>query len=235
MQWRWFVLIGCLLPALAGAKVLVSPSSAELNAERREASFAITNDSDEALDVRLEVVPWTPQGYDTDVDEAEILRNKALLVYPPVARVESNNRQVFRVILRDRSIRELALFRLLISWRSSRKADIPDREEGKLNFGLGYSLPLMVTAPGAEHRLRYRAVMYGDQLALELVNLGNRPVYVKRYRWADGSENALFAYAWPGAKRYFPLPTKGPPPITVQLRTWGWTPSEQRTDDGDAS
>lgn len=215
------VVLSCLaLPALAGVQVF--PSSAELTAERREASFSVTNSGDEAIDVQFRLVPWQPKGFATAVDEAALLQRKALLVYPPVARVEAGARQVFRLILRDRSIQDVALFRIRIGWRSARESD---SEPGKINFALGYSLPLMVTAPKAKHDLLYRAVMLDGQLSLEVANRGNRPVYIKRYRWADGSEGDLFGYAWPGTKRYFKIPEVGPPPITVQLRTWGWTPS----------
>ncbi len=202
--------------------IKVFPSSAELTAESREASFSVTNASNEPLNMRLDLVPWAPKGFTTAVDEAQLLQSKALLVYPPVARVEAGARQVFRVILRDRSITDLALFRLKVGWSAVSKDDSAPE---KLNFGLGYSLPLMVTAPSATHKLIYRPVNLDGQLALEITNKGQRPVYIKRYKWADASEGELFGYVWPNHTRYYKLPKAGPPPLTVQLRTWGWAPS----------
>ncbi len=207
--------------AFAGG-VKVFPSSAELTAERREASFSVTNSGATALDIKFKLVPWFPEGVHTPLDESALLKRKALLIYPPVARVEAGGRQVFRVILRDRSITELALFRLQVGWQA---ASNQDAEAGKVNFGLGYSLPLMVTAPKAEHELVYRAVNLDGQLSLEVTNKGQLPVYIKRYKWSDNSEGELFGYVWPNQSHYYKLAQAGPPPITVQLRTWGWSPS----------
>lgn len=216
------LLFNLVVTTALAESVSVFPSSAELTAEIREASFSVTNASSEPLNVQLDLVPWAPKGFATVVDEVQLLQRKALLVYPPVARVEAGARQVFRVILRDRSITDLALFRLTVGWSAVSKGDLAP---GKLNFGLGYSLPLMVTAPGASHKLIYRTVNLDGQLVLEITNKGQRPVYIKRYKWADGSEGQLFGYVWPNHTRYYKLPKAGPPPLTVQLRTWGWAPS----------
>lgn len=214
--------------ATVNAGVSVRPSSLELSVERRQGALTVINTSDEALEVRVRTVPWQPDGFATQVDEQQLLDDKALLVFPPIAEIESGRQQTFRVLLRATELRELALFRLQVSWRGARQA----QRDSTLAFGLGYSLPLMVTAPDADYRLRYRAVMYQGDLVLEAINLGQRPVYVKAYRWADGSESPVYFYAWPGMRRYFPLKRPGPPPITLQLRTYGWTPSvPHRVDD----
>lgn len=217
-----------LFSTVAWSQISVTPSSAELSADRRQASFTLTNNTEHTQDVRMRLAPWQPKGFETATDEAKLLDDKALLIYPPVASVSPDAEQVFRIILRDSSVEELALFRVHVSWRQTQSEPSRDGDADTVAFGIGYSMPLMVTAPEAEYELDYRAVQSDGEVLLEVANRGTKPAYVKRYRWADGTQETLFFYAWPGQKRYYKLPVLGPPPVELQLRTFGWTPSVSR-------
>ncbi len=201
----------------------MTPSEATLSADKREASFILSNDTASDIDVSLSIAPWLSSYRDDVEQEKRLLKNKALLAYPPVARVEGGGQQVFRVILRDKSVADLHLFRLNVAWKAS---TTEGQQQNRVSLQPGYSFPLFVTAPNADYQLQYHTVRRNNNDYLVLKNHGQKPVYVKAYRRTGGEHTPFFAYAWPGKTRTFKLPTTGDGDITLQLRTYGWTKSQ---------
>lgn len=216
-----------LFSPLGWANVTMTPSDATLSSDKREASFILSNDTASDIDVSLTIVPWLSSYRDDVEQEKQLLNNKALLAYPPVARVERGGQQVFRVILRDKSVADLHLFRLNVAWKAS-AAD--GEQQNRVSLQPGYSFPLFVTAPNADYQLQYHTVRRDNDDYLVLKNHGEQPVYVKAYRRTGGEHTPFFAYAWPGKTRTFKLPTTGDGDITLQLRTYGWTKSHPASE-----
>lgn len=224
LQNRLYALLTLLiLTPLSWGSVTMTPSDATLSSDKREASFILSNDTSSDIDVNLSIAPWLSSYRDDVEQEKRLLKNKALLAYPPVARVERGGQQVFRVILRDKSVAELHLFRLNVAWKASAT---DDEQQNRVSLQPGYSFPLFVTAPNAGYQLQYHAVRRNNDDYLVLKNHGEKPVYVKAYRRTGGEHTPFFAYAWPGKTRTFKLPTTGDGDITLQLRTYGWTKSQ---------
>lgn len=213
--------LAVLLSAPAWSSVVVTPTQAEVSVDSREQVFLLKNDSAAEIDVQVVLSPWQTEWKPETDTERHLLKNKGLLVYPPVARVRAQGQQVFRLILRDRNVEDLHLYRLNISWKG---ASSPDAGS-EIAVSPGYSLPVFVTAPKAEHQLHYRVVSRDNGEYLVLENHGTRPVYIQSYRWGAGDAIPFYAYAWPGVTRYFRLPRSGSGEITLKLRTYGWTPS----------
>ncbi len=200
---------------------MVTPTQAEVSVGNREQVFLLKNDSGAEIDVQVVLSPWQTEWKPEIGTEQHLLQNKGLLVYPPVARVKAHSQQVFRLILRDRSVEELHLYRLNISWKGVSSQEV----ETEIGVTPGYSLPVFVTAPNADHQLHYRVVSRENGEYLILENHGTRPVYIQSYRWGAGDPIPFYAYAWPGVTRYFRLPRSGDGEIILKLRTYGWTPS----------
>jgi|GEM_PF-2403909 len=201
---RFFTALTLLLiSTLSVAGNSLKPDRAFLAADKREATFTFTNNSNQPIDVTAELIPWYPQG-DKPAESAAAAPQRDILVYPPVTRLGPNQSQVFRLIVRNPQLATPRYYRFNTAWRPAQQLG-----DGQHHIAINpaFSMPVFFLAAGATIDLTMKKLGQHDgQLVYLVSNQGDKPARVKAYRWhRNSAKTHLPFYVWPGQSRQVPV------------------------------
>lgn len=211
-----FALLAAPAPATA-TSLSVAPTRIELAADARSGSVTLENTGDRTTTVQVETFAWQRGN---SIEELEPTRG--LLAVPAVFSLNPGERQVIRVATRQPASTSVeTAFRLVIT-------EVPVASDDAaigVRFALRLSLPVFVTPPGAKPAPVWRLAREGGAATLQVDNLGNAHLYVRRLvvRGRGGATQAEVeapSYVLAGNTQRWPLRlARGAGPLLVEADT----------------
>lgn len=181
----------------------LEPVSVRLTPTKRSAVLRLSNQEAMPMDVQVRAFRWR------QVDgEDQLSATDALLVSPPIQRLDANSVQVVRVLLDETlSSEEELSFRLIVD-------ELPGepRADGQLQMLIRYSIPVTFRPAGlAPAKLGFRLNRTQDHVTIEASNSGARSAKLSAVRLTSASSDVLelsaglFGYVLAGQTRRWPI------------------------------
>jgi fimbrial chaperone protein len=225
-------ILACAAPVQA-AGVNISPVVIEIDSPRKAVAITVTNNGDRPINLQTDAMVWRQVN---GIDQYE--PTDEMLVVPPIAQVQPNASQIFRVVLRAPTrAPEERTYRLILEDTSD---DLNPSGQTSVAFKFTHNLPVMV-APSAKafSAVRWKPCTPTPSLLAEkplqirsteacvrLLNAGNRRVKIQTLTLTgDGWQQALplkeGVNVLAGAEREWrvPLPAGAGTLRTVQVQT----------------
>jgi fimbrial chaperone protein len=195
-------------PALA-AEFSVAPVRIFMTAKDRAVAITVTNEGDEEVVMQADLYTWKqkPGGED------ELTLTEDMILSPPILKLAPKTRQVVRLArLGAAPTAAQQTYRMIV--REIPEAR-PASKELKLQIALAFSLPVFITAPGAQRDLLCVASrVTADTISAECENRGS--AYAQAREFALLAENGeriagrdTGGYILPAVKRSFEIKREG--------------------------
>ena len=181
-----FLVLCCGWPtSVLATSLSVAPTRVELTPDARSGSITLENTGATATTVQVETFAWS-RGHSVEALEP----TRGLLAVPAVFNLPAGARQVIRVATREAAASDVeTAYRLLIT---EVPIETPDTAAG-IRFALRLSLPVFITPPRAKAEPSWSWRPGPSGRTLEVANLGNAHLHVRRLTIHDKASGRLLA------------------------------------------
>ncbi len=225
MRMRWLVVVLIIVAGWASSHAeagnfKVVPIKVYFENDQKVQTLTLRNDSESDVTLQFEAVEWAQDATGKDQYEP----TKSLFIFPGIVTVKAGGeKQVKLGYQGPPAAAQERTYRLYIT-------ELPVQKSGEatLQMAMRLGVPVFVVPKKGKPAIEIeRATMVNENLDVQVINPGNRHVYVKTIEvvGVDGTEHELFHrevsgwYVLPGAHRLFSVPLQKEPCLEAkQLR-----------------